>query len=290
MSKKDYKLLSKKYRQGRPTPLSRKEVDSYLIARMPATFAALKKVLQEVSKSISLELEIKSLLDLGAGPGTGLLAAKEVFSHIDRAILIERNEHMIAHAKVEAEWIQGDFSSMPLPHSDLVLLSYSFGELPVKTQKKVLKKAWEVAQVFVIVEPGTPKGFSHILQARDQLIEWGGHIIAPCPHTRECPMAGSDWCHFAIRLERNREHKHAKEGTLGWEDEKYSYIAMGKKEAKPTQGRIVRHPRKNPGHVLLQLCAQDGLIEKTISRKQKELYKKARKAKWGDGLSLGPVK
>ena len=83
--------------------------------------------------------------------------------------------------------------------------------LPIPLEKfagqiEVLKKAWDAAKVLVIVEPGTPRGFENILKAREQLIQWGGKMIAPCPHVKQCPMKDK-WCHFSVRLERTREHR-----------------------------------------------------------------------------------
>jgi ribosomal protein RSM22 (predicted rRNA methylase) len=280
MSKNHYDSISNKYRQTGGGNLSSKEVEAYCIARMPATYAAVSSVLKEVQGRIPTAPT--SFLDLGAGPGTGLLAAQEIFPEIEKATLVEKNEFMIQHGKTTANgnWIQADLHSFaPTPH-DMVLFAYSFGE--ISGQVEVLKRAWDAAKILVIVEPGTPRGFEHILQARNRLIEWGGKIIAPCPHMRQCPMQGGDWCHFSVRLERSREHRQLKGGELGWEDEKFSYVAFSKEENQPASARILRHPLKQTGNVGLRLCTQEGLVEKTISKKQGPLYKQARRAKWGD--------
>jgi len=280
MSKKFYDSISQKYRETGGGDLSPKEVEAYCIARMPATYAAVSHVFMEIQGRIPTPP--KSFLDLGAGPGTGVLAAKEIFPEIEKATLVEKNDYMIRQGKtiVEGQWIQADLQSLaPTPH-DLVLFAYSFGE--ISGQLEVLKRAWDAAQILVIVEPGTPRGFEHILKARKHLIEWGAKMIAPCPHMRQCPMQGGDWCHFSVRLERTREHRQLKGGELGWEDEKFSYVAFCKEEAQPASARILRHPQKQTGNVVLRLCSEEGLVEKTISKKQGPLYKQARKAKWGD--------
>ncbi len=37
------------------------------------------------------------------------------------------------------------------------------------------------------------------------------HVAAPCPHERDCPLAGTaDWCHFAVRVARSSAHRQAK--------------------------------------------------------------------------------
>lgn len=283
MSKKNYKELSRKYRENNSDKqLTASEVESYRTARMPATLAAIEAVLQEVAQRI--HHPVTSFLDMGAGLGAGLLGAREVFPQIDRAILVEKNPHMIAKGKelINAEWVAKDFSRFEPKEADLVLFSYSLGE--VSKRNEILKKAWEASKTLVVIEAGTPTGFSVILGARARLIEWGGHMVAPCPHREKCPMEGFDWCHFSVRLQRTKEHMQAKEASLGYEDEKYSYVAFSKEKGEICTGRVVRHPLKRSGHVILQICGQEGLVEKTITKKEGEIYKKARKLSWGNSF------
>ena len=94
--------------------------------------------------------------------------------------------------------------------------------------------------------------------------------------------AAKDWCHFSQRLERSSEHRQLKGGGLGYEDEKFSYVVATRNDVTPAKERIVRHPRKHSGHVQLLLCTPRGLEERTITKSQKENYRKARKAEWGD--------
>jgi ribosomal protein RSM22 (predicted rRNA methylase) len=83
-------------------------------------------------------------------------------------------------------------------------------------------------------------------------------------------------------VERTAEHRQAKGGELGYEDEKFSYVAACRNEYFCPEGRVVRHPRFHPGHVQLTLCTASGLRAQTIAKSQKEQYRAARKARWGD--------
>ena len=94
--------------------------------------------------------------------------------------------------------------------------------------------------------------------------------------------AAGDWCHFSQRVERTSEHRQLKGGMLGYEDEKFSYVVGARKSFPPANERIVRHPRKHSGHVQLMLCTSQGLENRTITKSQRESYRKARQAEWGD--------
>jgi len=46
--------------------------------------------------------------------------------------------------------------------------------------------------VFLMVEPGSPKGYRFINSFRDWIVakdRTEASIIGPCPHHKECPMA-----------------------------------------------------------------------------------------------------
>lgn len=251
---------------------------AYLAARMPATYAAVHKVLERAPFLGG------HLLDLGAGPGTASYAALDLFPDLSKITLIEQSKEAIALGKVLSSdarfnWIQQSVEQ-PIPNADTAILSYVINEL--NDPAKVVAKCWEAVSLLIIIEPGTPKAFQQMKKIRQQLIDLKAHIAAPCPHSLACP---SDWCHFSARVERTRLHRQLKEGTLNYEDEKFCYLIASKLPVTQAENRIVRHPLKQSGHVRLSLCASSGLLEeKVITRKDKELYRKARDAEWGDSI------
>jgi ribosomal protein RSM22 (predicted rRNA methylase) len=263
---------------------------AYLITRLPATYAACRSVFSEIAR-LWPEFNPSSTLDLGAGPGTASWAAVETWPVIQEFALLESNREFAQLGRRltqsssplrTALWDSEDLcSAKELTPADLVILSYAIGELP--DASKVAKIAWAAArQLLVILEPGTPKNFEQLTVLRKELITAGGHIVAPCPHELDCPMAATnDWCHFAVRLERTAEHRRMKGGALGYEDEKFSYIAFAKQPVQPAKARIVRHPMTHSGYIRLTLCSPDGLEETTVTRSQKEAFRAARRAKWG---------
>lgn len=271
---------------------------AYIATRMPATYAVVLKVLQEVDRCLP-SLNCETLLDLGAGPGTVLWACVEAFPFLKQVTMIEQDEHLINLGKRlsskgshpllnSANWLRGDFSTLQeLGSYDCIVLSYSLGELPQEVQIKVIELCWKSAKkALILIEPGTPYGFQGVLAARTRLIDMGAFIAAPCPHTNRCPLAvNGDWCHFSQRLERTSEHRILKEAQLGYEDEKYSYLVASKKQGDTYFERILRHPQKRSGHIHFTLCTEDGVKQKIVSKRDGEAYKNAKKADWGDVLS-----
>ena len=97
-------------------------------------------------------------------------------------------------------------------------------------------------------------------------------------------MAGGDWCHFAVRLDRSRAHRQSKHAALGWEDEKFAYVVAVRDAAllrARAEARVIRRPRKETGHVRLALCAAAGLTDVVVPRRTAN-YRAARDASWGD--------
>jgi ribosomal protein RSM22 (predicted rRNA methylase) len=269
---------------------------AYLAVRLPATYAALRRVFAEINLRAP-QPGITSMLDLGSGPGTALFAASQEFPSLQQATLVEGDAEWLAIGKrlaappqlpdaLKVQWLKQDLrSGLACETHDLVVISYALGELPQAAAEAVLNKAWKCAGKFlVVIEPGTRRGFAAVNAARSALLANAAHIFAPCPHASACPMAtAGDWCHFSQRVERTQQHRQLKGGDLGYEDEKFSYLVAAKNTSTSAGARIVRHPGKHSGHVQLALCTTQGRIEsRTVTRSSKEAYKRARKAEWGD--------
>ncbi len=294
--------LSNRYHGGHPPAEgtflhTSADVIAYAAYRLPATFAAIYAALNETRKRRP-DWQPHTMLDAGAGPGTALWAASEVYPDVEQIALLERDDGMIAFGKQMATharsaavraaiWqkvdLLGQWESGP---KDLVTTAYVLNELPALQRETVINKLWSITiDTLVIIEPGTPIGFSHILQARQQLIAAGANIVAPCPHNLPCPMAANDWCHFAQRITRSQLQRQVKHATLSYEDEKFSYIAASRTKGLPIRARVLRHPQIRPGHIHLELCTPDGLQNSIVTRKHKVAFREARDIEWGSALS-----
>jgi len=292
--------LSDRYRQGTQKQ-SMMDSDAHRIAytltRMPATFAAIMKVFTAINEQAP-DLQIKQIIDLGAGPGTVAWAANECFPELEIMTLIERDPALIEMGKKFMEdsensllkssiWQAADLKQpLNLEEQDLVVFSYSIGELPPEMISSLIDQAWVLAKkALVIIEPGTPVGFERVRLIRNRLLKLDAHLLAPCPHQGICPMTGEDWCHFSARVERSSSHRLLKGGTLNYEDEKFSYIVATKEKYLSPRSRVLRHPLHRSGHTILTLCTPKGVQRPTISKKTKEAYKEAKKTDWGSIFS-----
>lgn len=273
--------------------VSREQRLAYAIARAPATYGAVRAALAAV-REVASGLAPESLTDLGSGPGTATWAAAEIFPSLGSVSCVERDGGFIDMGRELAaaggiasnrsvKWISGDLDSVAIPSADLVVAGYTLSELPPEHLAAVLERAWAATRMaLVLVEPGTPEGHASILRYRDQLILAGAHVAAPCPHARACPMTAGDWCHFAARIDRSSLHRRLKGGEFGHEDEKYAYLAVTREPVSQAPARILRHPRKPPKVVELELCAVDGLRRAHVGKGHREAWRAARDAQWGD--------
>lgn len=288
--------LSRAYRarSGIRASLSQLDRAAYVAVRFPSTFAVADAVWDETLRSVEAS-EIKSVLDVGAGPGTASLA---LAARIDGVAYtyIERDGGWRETAERLAQAIGASTTfriaaltpSLNVPPHDVVVASYSLGELTAADQAAVLPALWKSATTaLIIIEPGTPVGFDTVRNAREWALGQGAHAAAPCTHDAACPMSKEDWCHRPVRVTRSAAHRTAKHGTLGYEDEKFSYVVLTKSPvARSATGRIVRKPMLKKGHVHLDLCT-DGKIEReTVGRRAGDDYRSARDASWGDAWTI----
>lgn len=293
--KSAYEHLSHSYRSSTKIVINTPALQlAYLQARMPATVAVLSTVFEALKPHQS---SIKTLIDLGSGPGSVLWAACDSLPSLEKATCVDQSAGLLSFGKsileksnlsVHADWLKEDLTKLNLSDrfgkADLLTLSYVLNELPQTASLKLLKKAWDKTNGFlVIVEPGTPQAFENLRQFREFLISKDAHILAPCTHENPCPMAGTDWCHFSTRLQRSRTHQSIK-GSLPYEDEKFSYIIAAKAPYPRPQSRIIKKPTLSTGLVEMEICNTQGLSCIKISKRQNETYKSARKLNWGDGI------
>jgi ribosomal protein RSM22 (predicted rRNA methylase) len=169
--------------------------------------------------------------------------------------------------------------------ADLVVASYMINELDDGPRAALADLMWaKTRDTLLVVEPGTPAGTQRILDLRRRLIAQGAHVLAPCPHDAECPLAAPDWCHFTQRLPRSRVHKQLKAAELPYEDEKFIYVALSRSPVTPRPARVLAQPELSKIAITAKLCTLQGIERATAPRRDKAAYAQFRKLDWGDAI------
>ncbi len=291
--------LSERYRaetrDGRQHLSDKLAALAYLAARMPATYAAIHASFDAVAE-LQPDFAPNTVLDAGAGPGTGVMAARDCWPGIAEAALLENapairavgDNLLMAGGVRQPQWLSYDLAAFPSLGKayDLVLLSYVLDELAPPAISPLIESLWQAtAHTLVVIEPGTPAGWSRILAVRAQLVAAGAHLVAPCPHALACPLTPPDWCHFSRRVARSRMHRQVKSGDVPWEDEKFIYIAASRQPARQPQARVIAPPVLRGGTASLKLCEDNGsAVMRLWSRRNGAAFRQARRLAWGDAI------
>lgn len=293
--------LSKRYMESKRTgeTLLKTNLDtvSYSVIRMPATYSAISTCLEKVKEVY--DFDIKSVLDIGSGTGAAEWAIVDVFDDVNDITCLEREKGMREISKnyfsysdelknvkfIEADILNDDLNGIK---KDLCVLSYIINELDENDRLKVIEKAINVTnKVLLVVEPGTPEGFNNVKNIRDYLYSKGYKIIAPCTgFMGRCDIPKDDWCASSVRVQRTKTHKYLKDAEIGFEDEKFSYIAISKEDVdfnlSDNVRRILRHPKIENGRVIVKTCLKGEIKEEIITKKNKDEFKLLKKKNVGD--------
>ncbi|MFI6897377.1 small ribosomal subunit Rsm22 family protein [Streptomyces sp. NPDC050256] len=286
------------YRGTTPTdtPLlrDRSDVAAYAAYRMPATFEAVRSVLDAL-RDAAPDWAPATHTDVGGGTGAASWAVAGAWDG-PRTTVLDWAEPALALGRElagasglpglrAAAWQRARIGKdLALDATDLVTVSYVLNELTPEARTALVDAAARAAQAVVIVEAGTPDGYVRVIEARDRLIAAGLTVAAPCPHSDACPIApGTDWCHFSARVSRSSLHRKVKGGSLPYEDEKFSYVVATRFTPAPVEARVTRRPQIRKGQVLLELCTRDEALQRaTVTKRHGALYRAARDTDWGD--------
>lgn len=297
------RAISERYRAGGGSAsvvTSEADAVAYALTRLPATYAAGLRAMIETAETAP-GFSPASLLDAGAGPGGAAWAALEVWPGVASSVRLDSNiafldlaERLAEHGPTPlkgAQRLRADLTTAgDWPQADLVVASYALAEIPEARQHDVISALWRAAAgVLLVVEPGTPAGWSRILGARDVVLAAGATILAPCAHQAPCPLAPPDWCHFVQRLNRSRDHRLAKGGETPFEDEKFIYLAAARPgvAVAPAAPRILAPPRTGKPGIEFKLCTPDGTVEaRFVGKRGKAAHAIARRQDWGDTLPV----
>lgn len=260
---------------------------TYSVMRLPATFAAVYRAFEQIFEIH--HFKIHKVLDLGAGTGTSALVLSSLFNKDDIDFtLVERNQEMIkigkeilTHKNINYHYVETDIKKLEISENfDLIIFSYSFNEFNSNDQLELVNKFLPFTKLLVIVDPGTPKCYESLMNIKKSISSQYS-VVAPCACKDGCPLK-NDWCHFVARLSRSTLHRYLKDGDAPFEDEKFTYLALSNEKVDFNCSRVIRHPLISNNVIALKICDQNDVITKTITKKDKALFKKAKKIKIGD--------
>ncbi len=138
---------------------------------MPATYAAVTASLNALVE-IRPDFAPKSLLDVGAGPGTATWAAAEAFPSLQGFTLLDANDALRALAldlaadssrlrDIGYERGEARAALAEAAPADLVVASYMIGEIGEAERRALAELMWaKTRDTLLVVEPGTPAGYA----------------------------------------------------------------------------------------------------------------------------------
>lgn len=295
--------ITEAYRSGKASAgviAERADALAYAVARLPGTYAACRAVMAEAARMVP-DFAPARLLDAGAGTGAASWAAAETWPGLEAIAWLDSSRTFLdlaARLTAEgpaalrgAEAVRADLATPgDWPRGDLVVASYALAELAPAAQAQLVLRLWSDCDgMLALIEPGTPAGYQRLLAARQALVGAGADILAPCPHARDCPLTGADWCHFSVRLPRSRDHLATKGAEVPYEDEKFAYLIAARPGLVPAarSPRVLTHPRAGKAGIALKLCGPEGLETRNVPRRDKAAHAVARRLGWGDVLPKG---
>lgn len=145
--------------------------------------------------------DIQSTVDWGTGPGTASLAlAQTLPQDLKKQILIDQSPVALKKFTDLKQYLKNpEYSNeLRLKNLDvdykksLLVFSYSL------TEMAKLPDGFFDFDAIMILEPSTQDDGRKLLQLRQQLIDKGYYLWAPCTHQQACPLLAqskTDWCH-----------------------------------------------------------------------------------------------
>ena len=175
--------------------------NAYRFYFLPLNYLRVMNVIRR-GKSVNYFKNIQSIVDWGAGPGTATIAFSSFFPDLKKIKMIDRDSSLFQefkdlHPNIPIEY---DIKLTPsVNKNSLLIFSYSLTEL-----SQWPKEALTYDHI-MILEPSTKQDGRRLLDYRNQWIQNGYYVWAPCVHQNACPLltaSKSDWCHdrFHVQL------------------------------------------------------------------------------------------
>lgn len=281
---------------------------AYMALRFPATYAQISGAFMQIKERIPA-WNPRTLLDVGCGPGTAILAARALFPSLEHVTGVDQVEYFISLAKelayvaeptLKVAWQRDTVSRwIDTPDTeryDVIVVANVMNELPGILKTRLLEKLDRLcAGMMVIVEPGTSHGVMLIERFAKSFV---GKRTLVAPYIDNSFVHDEHtWIHFSQRFQRpdflRRLRQSMRESDLmasDFEDATYSYVACGTvPDQKPLWGISIGNVEKYKGYLLVPILTRDGIIRARVLKRNKDDYNTAKEIRWGSQLDV-PLK
>lgn len=278
----------------------------YLLYFFPINFAKVSFVLRKMaSKHLG---QVRSVLDIGSGPGSAALSAALHCDQVSEFELIDQSAAALKDAtqllkawkpELQVKTICCDLMQYRSHKKfDLILLSHVLNEISSDAKKikfilNLVKNSLNPNGKICIIEPALQESGSALMRLRDGLLEQGIGIDSPCTHFASCPMLKTgrkDWCHFYVEW---KEPSFLKQVDKILQNEnthlKCSYLILSQKQshAAKYKARVVSNHMKTKGKAEVLACHRFGLARLIrLNKNQSEANSDFSRLKRGDLLDI----
>lgn len=197
--------------------LSEQLVSAYTLFYLPTNMPKLAFVLNQIPLWQKKEILKSTLIDLGTGPATFILAfdqlKKEEIISEGELIGIDQSASMLKQAlqltknfNIPAQFFEAQKFEQATIHDSTLLFGHGLNEMGVEKALAWIKKIDPKHILFL--EPGTPLVFEQMQKMREKLQQLQYDCLYPCPRgDRACPISKreGDWCHQILRISHSSE-------------------------------------------------------------------------------------
>lgn len=231
------------------------------------------------------DVRVGRVVDLGGGPGTGLLGLAIAGLRPDAYTLVDRVAECADEAPFWFEGVPVRFERRA-PPSDLGLVMNLLGE--------PAPPPLPPARTVIVIEPALKVNTQALMARRDAWAAGGWRVLAPCPAVAACPMRAHPdlWCHVEIGCPTVPVMDElGRRAGLRPESLKFSYMVLSRDGGPPPGARLVSNVHKEKGKVWGWVCgAGPALVRAELLRRNRSEetreFINARRGSWLDPLEL----
>lgn len=234
---------------------------AYVHYYLPVNLEKVARVLREMDV-YAPRRRAPRVLDYGCGPGTAAIAAL-LHGPVADVCLVDVVDEALEDARFFCEALGAKTRTLHEPPDekfDLIFAANVFSEHVERLEERLTDRGY-----LVVIEPALRDSTLQLMKWRDQAVERGFRVAAPCLGRARCPMLErSDlWCHQEVSWPRPAAVSEIDRRVgLNKETLKYSYAVITKlgRTLEDQEGdfRVVSNLHREKGKAWAWLCGRGG--------------------------------